>query len=399
LEGVDVSNSMRTTVGARLVDLPQVRRLGKELQRDIAIVSSILPFKVNNYVIEKLIDWSAVPDDPLFRLTFPHRDMLPADVFKEYCELVDRGAMRTELRRAADALRIRLNPHPGDQLAKNVPSDEGGRLEGVQHKYRETVLIFPSHGQTCHAYCAYCFRWAQFVGLPELKQQVRHPDRIARYLRCRREVSDVLFTGGDPMIMSTDVLKKYVEPLLGVEYEHIRNFRFGTKALSYWPYRFTTDSDSAALLRMFERIVAAGRHVALMAHFSHVRELETGDVVAAMQRIRSTGAVIRVQAPLVRHVNDSVAAWADIWRTSVRHGAVPYYMFVERDTGAREYFSVPRRANLPRRDRPGLGPRAYGARAGDVGLAGQSDHRRCSLGGRRGRLRLQVPAEQGPGAC
>jgi len=177
--------------------------------------------------------------------------------------------------------------------------------------------------------------------MPELKQQVRHPDRLARYLRRRREVSDVLFTGGDPMIMSTDVLRRYVEPLSSVEYEHIRNFRFGTKALSYWPYRFTTDSDSEVLLRLFERIVASGRHVALMAHFSHVRELETGDVVAAMRRIRSTGAVIRVQAPLVRHVNDSVAAWADIWRTSVRHGAVPYYMFVERDTGAREYFTIP----------------------------------------------------------
>ena len=39
----------------------------------------------------------------------------------------------------------------------------------MQHKYRETVLFFPSQGQTCHAYCTYCFRWAQFVGLDDLK--------------------------------------------------------------------------------------------------------------------------------------------------------------------------------------------------------------------------------------
>lgn len=202
------------------------------------------------------------------------------------------------------------------------------------------MLIFPSHGQTCHAYCGYCFRWAQFVGMPELKQQVQQPDRIADYLRCHSEVSDVLVTRGDPMVMSTEVLRRYVEPLLAPKYEHLRNFRFGTKALSYWPYRFTVEPDSDELLRLFERMVDAGRHVALMAHFSHVRELETDDVLAAIRRIASTGAVIRVQAPLVRHVNDSVTAWTDIWRTSVRRGAVPYYMFVERDTGAREYFSV-----------------------------------------------------------
>jgi hypothetical protein len=48
-----------------------------------------------------------------------------------------------------------------------------------------------------------------------------------------------------------------------------------------------------------------------------------------------------MQGPLIRHVNDDADAWADLWRTGAKLGAIPYYMFVERDTGARNYFEVP----------------------------------------------------------
>jgi L-lysine 2,3-aminomutase len=78
-----------------------------------------------------------------------------------------------------------------------------------------------------------------------------------------------------------------------------------------------------------------------MAHFTHPRELDTPVVREAIERIRSTGAVVRTQAPLVRHVNDSATAWAEMWREQVRLGCVPYYMFVERDTGPKGYFEVP----------------------------------------------------------
>jgi len=95
------------------------------------------------------------------------------------------------------------------------------------------------------------------------------------------------------------------------------------------------------LLRLFEEVVRSGRHLALMAHFSHPREMETPAAQQALRRIIATGAVVRCQAPLIAHVNDSAPAWAEMWRKQVALGAVPYYMFVERDTGARHYFEVP----------------------------------------------------------
>jgi L-lysine 2,3-aminomutase len=174
-----------------------------------------------------------------------------------------------------------------------------------------------------------------------LKFAQRETETFHRYLRRHTEVTDVLFTGGDPLVMRAWHLGAYIEPLLGPKYEHIRHIRIGSKALAFWPYKFVTDPDADTLLRLFERVVASGRHLALMAHFTHPRELDTPIVRRAIERIRSTGAVIRTQAPLVRHINDSANTWAEMWRKQVQLGLVPYYMFVERDTGPKNYFEVP----------------------------------------------------------
>lgn len=339
-EAKRVGRKMKVHQGPRIADLPQLA--GRtELQRDIRVVSSVLPFKINDYVIDQLIDWSRVPDDPIFRLTFPHRDMLAADDFEAVAALMDADAPASDVSAEVDKVRWRLNPHPSGQLEKNVPKLGSETLNGLQHKYRETVLYFPAQGQTCHSYCGYCFRWAQFVGIKELKQQSKDIETLLSYLRVAPTVTDVLITGGDPLIMKTAKLANILDSLVEAQLPNLQSIRLGTKALSFWPYRFLTDPDADDLLRLFERTVNAGVHVALMAHFSHPRELETKAVEEAIERIRSTGAVIRTQAPLVRHVNDDGAVWAEMWDKQVRLGCIPYYMFVERDTGSKQYFELP----------------------------------------------------------
>ncbi|MCH2100319.1 MAG: lysine 2,3-aminomutase [Planctomycetes bacterium] len=326
--------------GQKLLDLPQVRALPADTQFAMRVVATVLPFRVNNHVLEELIDWSRVPDDPMFRLVFPQPGQLEPQVFDRVAELIKAGADEDTVQREARAIQTQdLNPHPAGQLEHNVPLVDGVRMDGIQHKYRETVLFFPSQGQTCHAYCGYCFRWAQFVGIDELKFASREAEGLASYLREHPEVTDVLLTGGDPMVMRTRVLERYIEPLLTLD--HVQSIRIGTKALAWWPYRFVTDKDSDDLMRLFERVRGAGKRMALMAHASHPVELEPKVAREAVRRIQDTGAVIRCQAPLVRHVNDDPEVWADLWREEVRLGMVPYYMFVERDTGARAYYHLP----------------------------------------------------------
>jgi len=308
----------------------------------VRAVGTVLPFRTNDYVIDELIDWSAAPDDPIYKLVFPQPDMLPHEDVAPIAEMLKSGASSSEVQKLASAVRRKLNPHPAGQLDLNVPLFDGKRLNGIQHKYSETVLFFPSQGQTCHAYCTYCFRWAQFVQEPELKIASREIDSLCNYLREHREVSNVLITGGDPMVMSAEVLANYLDPLIAdPDLDHIESIRIGTKALSYWPYKFLTDNDADDMLRLFERVVKRGKNLAIMAHFSHPRELETTAVQQAVRRVLSTGAIIRTQCPIIRSVNDSTEVWATMWRRQVRLGMVPYYMFVERDTGPRRYFEVP----------------------------------------------------------
>ncbi|WP_306365906.1 KamA family radical SAM protein [Nocardiopsis sp. CC223A] len=302
-------------------------------------VATVLPFRVNGYVLDELIDWDAAPNDPIYRLVFPQADMLPQSDVARIADLIKAGAPRKELNEAANAVRARLNPHPAGQMDLNVPKVDEEPIPGIQHKYRETVLFFPKQGQTCHAYCTYCFRWAQFVGDADLKFASSEIDQMVDYVRSRPEITSVLFTGGDPMIMGEGVISKYIEPLL--EIEHLEAIRIGTKALAYWPQRFVTDPDADDTLRLFEKVVASGKNLAFMAHFSHPNEMRPEIVQEAVRRIRSTGAVIRTQAPLIRTINDDPATWESMWRTHMRHGMVPYYMFVERDTGPQDYFAVP----------------------------------------------------------
>src|SRR5690606_17616235 len=99
-------------------------------------------------------------------------------------------------------IRLQLNPSPAGQKEHNVPVIDNVKLYGVQHKYRETALFFPSAGQTCHSYCTYCFRWAQFVGMEKLKFAMKETELMVKYLEKHQEVTDLLFTGGDPMTMS-----------------------------------------------------------------------------------------------------------------------------------------------------------------------------------------------------
>ncbi|MER7576649.1 lysine 2,3-aminomutase [Streptomyces sp. NPDC126514] len=314
-----------------------------ETKLQIRAVAAVLPFRTNQYVVDELIDWDDVHDDPLFRLVFPQPDMLAADELKTVTDLLREEAGPARLAPAVREIRAGLNAHPAGQTDQNVPLWQGQPISGVQHKYEETLLYFPRQGQTCHAYCTYCFRWAQFVGVPELKMAAEKDDAdaLAAYLRHHTEITDILVTGGDPLIMRTDNLRRALEPFLAPGMEHIRNIRIGTKALTYWPYRFTDDQDADDLLRLFEEVRDRGRHLAVMAHVTHPRELHPEPVRRAVERIRSTGAVIRTQAPLVRSINDDAGVWREMWTRAVALDAVPYYMFVERDTGPRQYFEVP----------------------------------------------------------
>lgn len=326
---------------SQIDNIPQLNRLSQEQQFETKAVAHVLPFRVNNYVLDELIDWNDIPNDPIFQLTFMQKKMLSSSHFQKIASALRHKTDKAELNKVVGEIRQDLNPHPAGQLSANVPELDNESVQGLQHKYEKTCLVFPSSGQTCFSYCTFCFRWAQFVGDKGLKFATDESNRFLDYIKSHMEISDVLVTGGDPIIMSAKRMSLYLEPLLQPEFEHISNIRIGTKVLAYWPYRFLSDKDADDYLRLFEKLSKAGKHLAFMAHFNHPRELELPAVQKAISRLRSTGLQIRTQSPVLKHINNSAKVWADMWTKQVNLGLLPYYMFVERDTGPKKYFEIP----------------------------------------------------------
>jgi KamA family protein len=320
--------------------IPTYGRLSKAQIQSINVVSEVLPFKTNNYVVNELINWDDYQHDPMFILNFPQKEMLNSAQFQALSDMIENNASKADLAKYVSDIRFSLNPHPAGQLDHNVPTFRGTRLSGIQHKYRETMLFFPTQGQTCHAYCTFCFRWPQFTGVNELKFAMKQTNLLTGYLKENPSITDILFTGGDPMVMKSSVFGRYIEALLNANLPQLKTIRIGTKSLSFWPYRYLTDPDAKELLDIFRRVSDHGLHVALMAHFNHHRELETDALQEAVSKIRATGAEIRTQSPLLKNINDDPSVWAKMWRSQVDLGMIPYYMFVARDTGAQSYFGV-----------------------------------------------------------
>ncbi len=336
------SPSLKSYTLANFRDLPQIQNLSKETQFEMEVVANVLPFKVNNYVVEQLIDWNNIPNDPMYVLTFPQKGMLKPEHYGKMATVLKNNSDKKEIASLANEIRLQLNPHPAGQMELNVPTlKDGTKLYGMQHKYKETCLFFPSQSQTCHAYCTFCFRWPQFVGMDEMKFAMREGEQLVQYVSEHPEISDVLFTGGDPMIMNAKMFSKYIDTLIDSKLPNLKTIRIGTKALSYWPYKFLTDSDSQEMLGIFRKITDNGLHLAIMGHFNHLNELSTDAVKSAIKEVRKTGAEIRTQSPLLAHINDDAGMWAKMWTKQVQLGCIPYYMFVVRDTGAQHYFGIP----------------------------------------------------------
>ena len=338
---VDSSPSLQSVTLANLRKITQIENFSEEQIFEMEVVGNVLPFKANNYVIEQLIDWDNVPGDSMFNLTFPQKHMLKTEHYDMMASVLKNDPDRKQIQEMANKIRLELNPHPAGQMELNVPMlKDGTKLYGMQHKYKETTLFFPSQGQTCHAYCSFCFRWPQFVGMDEMKFAMKEGDDLAQYVREHPEISDILFTGGDPMIMKASLFATYIDKILDANLPNLKTIRIGTKALSYWPYKFTSDSDSEETLETFRRIKSKGIHVALMGHFNHLTELKTDSVKLAIEKVREAGVQIRTQSPLLTNINDDADMWAQMWQKQVELGCIPYYMFVVRDTGAQHYFGV-----------------------------------------------------------
>lgn len=307
--------------------LPSGRRM------EIQAAAALTGFSVTSYVTQELIDWSAVPDDPIWRLFFPSGDAVAAEPVAAIAGLLRTGAPAAQIRAAARQAR----PQP----AAVRPERQGEQvLPGVHRSYHDTVtVILPPGPGGRRRYGLPCpgSTWPGTRDDPAMA--TADLPRLVDYLHARPEVSIVRFAGTDPLITSAAGLRRYVEPLLVAS--HVDCIQLDTTALACWPRRLLSGPAADNTLRLFEEARRAGKTVVLLAGFCHSRELEPPAAGAAVRRARSAGAMIQATAPVTGTVNDTAGAWTALWRAQIRMGIVPRTMTVQHVSGPAGQYRVP----------------------------------------------------------
>jgi lysine 2,3-aminomutase len=236
---------------------------------------------------------------------------------------------------------------PNDPIKKMaVPSLEESNLEGVydtsgeaentkmpglQHKYSETALILATN--RCATYCRHCFR-KRLVGLPT-EEIVKRFEDAADYIAEHEEINNVLISGGDPFVLSNQVIEKFLETLSKID--HLGFIRFGSRTPVTLPSRLN-DPELLAVLKKYSQI---DRRLYVVTQFNHTQEV-TPQSISAVNNLLKAGVLLSNQTVLLRGVNDNPETLATIMNRLVSIGVTPYYVFQCRPVKrVKTHFQVP----------------------------------------------------------
>ena len=276
--------------------LRQYRPLSEEEERRMDYILQKYPMRVTRYYLS-LVDWDNYENDPIYRLCVP-------------------TISENDLSGSLDT------------------SGEGSntKLPGLQHKYRETVLVLTTH--ECAMYCRHCFR-KRLVGLDEQRETATDPQAVADYVSAHPEVRNVLLSGGDAFLLSNDAIRHYLELLAPIP--HLDYIRFGTRTPVTFPMRITQDPELTQILRQFSQ----QKQIYVVTHFNHPREI-TEESAQAVRLLREAGLIVRNQTVLMRTINDDAQILSELMRKLTSIGVVPYYVFQCRPvTGVGSQFQIP----------------------------------------------------------
>ena len=269
-------------------------RLSEQEIADLQKVTDKFAFRCSDYYLS-LIDWDD-PADPIRRIVVPNMQ-----------ELDEWGRL-----------------DPSDEQAYTI-------IPGLEHKYHSTALFLVSN--ICDGICRYCFRKRLFID--SRSTRLRDIPAAIQYVRRHSEITNVLLTGGDPLVLKTSELENIIRQLRTLD--HVEIIRIGTKIPAFNPYRIL---DDPALPEMIENYSTTHKKIYIMTHFVHPREL-TEPAVNSVHLLQKAGAMIANQTPLIRGLNDNPNVLAELLGKLSYIGAVPYYIFQCRPSLGNKPYTVP----------------------------------------------------------
>ena len=275
-------------------DVDKISNIPPQERAKLKKVAEKYVFRANDYYLN-LIDWDD-PNDPIKQLIIPREE-----------ELNDWGQLD----------------------ASNEAAVTVGR--GVQHKYPHTVLLLCN--EVCGAYCRYCFRKRLFMN--DNDEVSSNVSQGLAYIASNPAVTNVLLTGGDPLLLSTRRLVEILAELRAIG--HVEIIRIGSKLPAFDPWRLTGDPKLQEAFRHFSTPL---KRIYLMAHFDHPREL-TDEAVKGIDCFIRNGVICCNQCPLIKGINDDPLVLTELYRKLSFIGCPPYYLFQGRPTQGNEPYEVP----------------------------------------------------------
>ncbi len=270
-----------------IAKVPDLERVDDELIK----IEEQYKFRTNSYY-NSLIDWSN-PNDPLLNIIVPRKE--------EDMEW-------------------------GELDASNETMYQP--VKGLEHKYSPTALLLCN--DVCGAYCRFCFRKRLFQN--ENDEVERDVSAGVKYIEEHPEISNVLLTGGDPLMMSNRRVREILSDLKQID--SVKIVRFGTKMLAFNPMR--VDEEFLAIVKDFNE----EKQVFVMVHYNHINEL-TKESIQAITALKEAGATILNQTPIIKGVNDDPEMIRELHDQLTYVGVVPYYVFACRPTKGNYTYAVP----------------------------------------------------------
>ncbi len=282
-------------MGAKYITkIGKIEEIPEQERKRLEEVLEHFSFRANDYYLS-LINWND-PEDPIRKIIIP-----------DIRELQDWGEL--------DA---------SNEAANYV-------APGCQHKYPRTVVILVN--EVCGGYCRFCFRKRIFH--EDNDEFSRDISGALDYVRENPQITNVLLTGGDPLVLSSRKIGKIIGAVR--EIEHVKIIRIGTKIPAFNPLKIIEDPDLPAIISQYS---TAKKRIYFMVQFNHPREL-TDEATQAVDILLKAGAQVANQTPVLRGINDDPEVLAKLMSKLSHIGIPPYYFFQCRPTAGNRIFTVP----------------------------------------------------------
>ena len=236
----------------------------------------------------------------------------PLMVTKNFIARMEKGNPRDPLLLQVLPLGIELQEHE-NYHADPLEEKNANPIPGLLHKYQGRILLTLT--SACAVHCRYCFR--RNFPYEENNPGTKGWELIFDYIRKDGEITEVILSGGDPLVMSDKLLKSFCDKLSGIS--HVKRLRFHTRVPVVLPERITEEFTNWISELPFD--------VVIVIHMNHPREMND-DVKTAMLALRKAGATMLNQSVLLKDINDDAEVLKELSESLFAAGVLPYYLHV-----------------------------------------------------------------------